>query len=326
MLRSAFGIAEVEVRMPIVRVTYGLVAAGRALPRLDLEKVNEDVSAYLLEHLKSLDARAHRTPPAYFLDGSARQRFEHLKSGSDDQFLDVSGEMASRLLGRMDRRMPDGLFVAARIMNDSGDARVAVMKLQVAAPHAGYLRDVKGRVQLAAVKDALDAPGELQKGGVYPDARSDSDVLIGDQLDVGAIYFLDVLGLRQDESPKAALSAVYHSLSSRLPDKRKEIASSIQRRRPDTVSDALDGIIQDLPETQPLREEIEKELHGGPRRPHALDPRKAASMRRVISAHGIEVRGPIGEMNERVAVEPLGDGRWQVVATFDAEPSDTIRP
>ncbi len=220
----------------------------------------------------------------------------------------------------------DGLFVAVRADGEHGEGQAAVLKLQVVAPHTGYLWRTRGRVRLGAVRDALNTPGQLQKGALYPDHRIDSAVVVGDQMDIAALYFLSAVGLTQDQSPKAAVAVLYDSARARAPGAELAIAESIARRRPETVADALDALTQDVPELAPSRGQIEQELRGQKRPPVALDPDRASGLRRVISGHGISIEGSVGTMRDRLeGPHRTDDGRWQVMVTFDTEPSDRVR-
>ena len=312
--------------MAISLVTWVMVSVGDPLAELVLENVDEEADQYLVEHMDDLEGRAMRSPPTNFVANVDRARFDLLRRGSDEEFLATAQDLAGRLLGEMRDSRQAGLFVAARGTATNGQQRAAVVKLQVVAPHTGYLRRTRGRVRLRAVKDALNMPGELQKGALYPDPRSSSAVVVGDQLDVGALYFLRAVGVRQDQSPKAAVAALYSAVKVRVPHAEETVAASISGRRPESVSKALDGLVEDLPELAPMRPEIEAELRGQRRPPEALDPDRASSLKRIISGNGIEIAGPVTAMRARVEdPSELDDGRWQVVVTFDSKPSDRIR-
>lgn len=315
-----------EVDVAISLVTWAMVSVGDPLAELVLENVDEEADQYLVEHMDDLEGRAMRSPPTNFVGNVDRARFDLLLRGSDEEFLATAQDLAGRLLGEMRDSRQAGLFVAARSTATNGQQRAAVVKLQVVAPHTGYLRRTRGRVRLRAVKAALNMPGELQKGALYPDPRSSSAVVVGDQLDVGALYFLRAVGVRQDQSPKAAVAALYSAVKVRVPHAEETVAASISGRRPESVSKALDGLVEDLPELAPMRPEIEAELRGQRRPPVALDPDRASSLKRMISGNGIEIAGPVAAMRARVEdPSQLDDGRWQVVVTFDSKPSDRIR-
>jgi len=308
--------------MGILRVTYGVVEVDRPVDALVLEDVDATTTEYLDAHLATLAALVAKSPPARFVDDEAGLRFDALRSGTDQQFLAAANQLAARLVEAMDFRTPSGLLVAVQGVDDDGQAVAAVLKLQVTADRLGYLQQTQGRARLAAVKDALDAPGRLQKGALFPDPRGESDVVVGDQLDVGALYFLAALGLRQDQAPKRAVAAMVTAITSRLPEAAEEVAESLGRRRPTAVDEALDWIAEDVPGFSPYRDEVEGELRAQRRPPVALDP-DAAPSKRVLSAHGIRIEGPADELRERMrGPQRRGDGRWEVLLTFDTQPTE----
>jgi len=320
-----YGEAFLGAVVPISCATWALLAVGQPLTELVVEDIDEEAGSYVTEHMGDLDGRALRSPPTHFIAGADKKRFDLLRRGSEAEFLSASQELAGRLLGQMRDSRQDGLFVAAREIDKRGAARAAVLKLHVVAPHTGYLQRVKGRIRLGAVKAALNVPGQLQKGALYPDVRRNSAVVVGDQLDVSALYFLRSLGLVQDQSPKRAVAAVYSAVRSRVPDAEQAVADSIATRRPTSVKEALDGLVSDLPPLSPMRLEIESELKEQARPPVALDPDRAGLLKRVISGGGIEISGSVSAMRSRVEgpVE-TDDGRWRVVVTFDGKPSDRV--
>ncbi|HVF74215.1 MAG TPA: hypothetical protein VM938_04140 [Acidimicrobiales bacterium] len=308
--------------MAILRVAYGLVEVGRSLDPLALEEVDATTAEYLDAHLDTLAALAAKSPPTSFVDDTAQERFEALRTGSEQQFLASANQLAATLLDGMDFRTPAGLLVALHGVDEDGQAMAAVLKLQVTAERLGYLQRTQGRARLGAVQDALDAPGRLQKGALFPDPRAESDVVVGDQLDVGALYFLTALGLRQDQAPKRAVAAMVTAVTSRLPDAAEEVAESLARRRPTQVDEALDWIAEDVPDFSPYRDEVESELRAQRRPAVALDP-DAVPTKRVLSANGIRIEGPADELRERMrGPQRRGDGRWEVLLTFDTQPSE----
>lgn len=310
--------------MAILLTSYAVVATGRPLPPMELEDLDPDTESYLEEHVAALVGRAAKSPPTSFLSTATRDAFSDLAQGSDEDFLSRARELAARLLGEMDGRTPDGFFVAARTDAVGGERRAVVLKLQVKAAHAGYLRRRRGRTHLSAVRDSLDAPGQLQKGAIFKDVRPESDMLVGDQLDVGALYFLRALGLTQQQNPRAALTAVMRAVGQRAPGALAAAGRAMARRQPETVTEALDAIEQEAPEVRPWRQEIETELRGQKRPSVRVDPHVAAGIKRVIKAHGVEIVGPVVEVDERVRVSETDDGRWQATVTFDVRPDDYV--
>ena len=99
----------------------------------------------------------------------------------------------------MDQRSKRGFFVAIRERTGRNQVRVAALKLDVHDEHAAAARLVGDELQLEAVQDLLDIPGELQKGAVYPDDRPHSEVIIVDKFERTALYFLRALEVQQIE-------------------------------------------------------------------------------------------------------------------------------
>jgi hypothetical protein len=306
--------------------TYVIVDSQAPLGMLQAEVLEPDSAIYLDSHLVALAGLGAVSPPAHFTDAGARDCFQCLVFGDESDFLNAASELAARLHGRMDGRMPAGLYVALRDERGGREVRAAVLKLVSTRKPAGYLRTLRGRVRLAAIRDALDQPGQLQKGCLYPDTRANSDVVVGDRLDVGALYFLRAFGLIQDQAADLAVRVLLEEIVSRVPDRADAIATSIHQRRPTSMVDCIDCIAADVPEVAAHRDEVIAVLNSKERPVVALSPERIALMKREITGNGIMISGPLDEMNARVTLKPLRGGRYQATVIFDGHPRDVTRP
>ena len=109
----------------------------------------------------------------------------------------------------------------------------AALKLQVMQPHAANLRQLDtGEIELSAVTDVMDAPGQLQKGALVDDPRAGSEVVMGDQLALEAQYFPRAFGINiEQRAPQAAvdlLAAIDHALGSTVGAAARDALPTIQ--------------------------------------------------------------------------------------------------
>lgn len=311
--------------MPVLFVTYAPVSAGQEVGLLASESVSTETARYLEEHVAALDGRIRTSAPARFSSPHGKGRYEALLSGVDDEFLSAAREVAVRLVAGMSGRTSDGLFLAMRIADTNGEVRAAVLKLQATHEPRGYLKRIGNRVTLDTIRDALDTPGELQKGGLYPDPRSNSDVLVGDKLDKNALYFLHCVDVVQEQKPKDAVLEVFDALARRAPGQKEAIARSLASRGPESLNDLLEVVHVDVPELHPHLRDVRAELSARPRPVVSLDAPAATALRREIKGGGITISGPVAEMERRVESAARDDGRWEVRVTLDVKPTDEVR-
>jgi hypothetical protein len=306
-------------------ISYGMVDSQKPLGEFELEVLEGDSLMYVDRHISALSRYVTKSPPARFSDQVGAELFATLYEGTAEAFLGAVTSLAARVKGRMDGRMPEGLLVALRCQSDEGDVRAAVLKLDSTKMPAGYLKRVRGKVRLAAIRDALDQPGQLQKGSLYPDPRNDSDVIIGDKIDAGTLYFVGALGLTQEQDPKLAVGVLLTEICARVPERQAAVAASIRVHQPNSVAVALDALEADVPEVRAHRTAIADAMAVRPRPVVTLSPERAGLLRREISGNGITIAGPIADMDDRVVVKELPDGLYEATVTFDSRPADVTR-
>ena len=167
------------------------------------------------------------------------------------------------------------------------------------------------------VQDALELPGELQKGALYPDPRADSDVLVGDRARDVAMYFLDGLGLTEVASPIKAvpqlLAAVHRVSPQAVPAVIERLEALTAPVAATTFleanSDVLDG---------PARDEVARELRTARRPAIDIDPTR-------YEVRGEIVAGPVKIIGPRATIyaatwEQNDQGGWTVKVDAPVEP------
>ena len=165
--------------MAVDLLAYAFVSAGGQPPTCTMQAASPDVAAYLEEHLTDLRGRGRSgaSPPAEFLAPGAQRVFNDLLSQDQQVFEASATALAQALQAQLHGATKDGLFVALNATLQ--DQRLAsVLKLEVTEQYAGVLEDVAGGQRtLAAVRNLLDRPGELQKGAIFPDPRPDLSLI-----------------------------------------------------------------------------------------------------------------------------------------------------
>lgn len=304
--------------MGIDYLTWTRVRAGGSPPTCVSKTASENVSGLLETHLENLRGRVRNgtTPPAEFVASEARTRFEVLRDGSEAEFLAAATEIAQDLVSKMDKRTDPGILVALRRSNDGG-TEAAVLKMEVTDPFAGYIRKdpTEGEV-LDAVRNLLDTPGHLQKGAVFPDVRSGSEVVVGDRLAATALYFLDALGIRQVEKPSHAVAGVMRVVEDVVPERAQDVAALLQ----DSSAKSVASFVEEIPDlTQEVRGDLVARAEARRRPIRELDPTRSKSLKKILRVSGLTISGRVADM-DRVKVKPRDDGGYRITIDVDEKP------
>jgi hypothetical protein len=304
--------------MTIDLVAYAYVEPGGATPTAAIKTVALQTADYLERHVVSLLHRASQgtTAQAQFRTPAASQRFDRLRSGSHQQFLGAANDLVVRLHTAMDNRAKRGFFVALRLRRST--TLGGVLKLDVHDEPIGIVgQDAQGLPELDAVLDVLDLPGELQKGAIFEDPRPDSEVVVGDKvMTETAQYFLRAIEVQQIAAASSAGRAFVSVVRTVAPTKVEQVARTLARY-PGPVTP--ERFFQDNPtvlsadEQQTTAARLEQQT----RPVRIIDP-ASKPLREVVSADGIEIRGPVETM-ERVSWRPY-QGRFRIVIDVDQEP------
>jgi hypothetical protein len=301
--------------LPITIVSYAYVEPGGVPPTMTKRATTAEVRSYLSEHVDALQAKAGRgsLAPAVLRTTDATTRFDRLKSGTEKQFIEASQAIASSLFTRMDKRSKRGFFVTIRRSNPTVGA---ALKLDVNDAAAAALRVKSGTPTLEAVTDLLDIPGELQKGAVYPDSRSESDIVVGDKLAVTSLYFLEALDLEQHASPGPATADLMRVIQEVAPSKVAATAAALEGESRLTVDDFLERHEDLLDEDE--RTEVRQRSEARRRPIDIVDPASYA-LREEIEADGITVRGRTSAIAEKVTIQQRPGG-YRIQIDVQEEP------
>lgn len=304
-------------------MTYARVAAhatpGPMIPR----PRDAGVEDFLKDHVNALVRLAvdDNSPLARFTDPVAQAEFEKLRAGTDQDFLDAAGSLTVRLIGAMDGRSAPGLLVCVRL-RDGERLSAAALKLQVVTPNAAVLEALdSGEEVLAAAKNVLDAPGELQKGALVADPRDpDSDVVVGDRLPTDAQYFPRAFGIRTEQRAKDGAADLLNALNEQLPDGAlTEVARTLPRLSSGAPRAVLEAAAQTVPELTPEMRASAVAALVARRRP-VTRVETTTPLKEVVTADGITITGSVESMRA-LRVEAKPDGGWQIVIEVSEYPS-----
>src|SRR4051812_14579298 len=194
-------------------MTYAVVAADRTPDSPEFLPIDDGITGYLGDHINSLFEKAqadNATPPGRFRDRDAQRLFRDLHTGAEPEFLAAADALARRLIGRMDGRTAEGLLVCVRAETPAQGRVAGVFKLQRVTPHGAVLRELDtGEKVLAAVKDLMDSPGQLQKSALVATSLADGQVLCGDRLLHVARYFAEAFAIQIYSRPSDAIKAFF---------------------------------------------------------------------------------------------------------------------
>jgi hypothetical protein len=307
--------------MALVLVAYSYVEPGGPVPSLARHSVDPDLAAYLEQHVSALLGRvgSKTTPPAYFSNGVAANRFTVLRNGNTPAFLKTATELGVRLHREMDQRTKRGFLVALRRQTGQGP-EAAVLKLDVLEKAGAAIQETAGQPDLAAVKDMLDAPGELQKGAVTPDPRPNSDVVIGEQFVDTSQYFLRALEISQSYSTTQSVREIVKVVSRVAPGSVPRLFEELERTAPVSVTDFFAQHPDILP-TPDNTADVLGRLNQLKRPLQPIDPNQVP-IRRTILADGIKITGRPQELAAKLQITPLPDNRWRITIDVDSEPRD----
>ncbi len=309
--------------MAITLVSYSYLEPGGTPPKMLERTISSDIREYLEAHVDDLLARiGHGSiAPAVFRSAEGAERFEKLNTGTKAEFLANAQSLADRLHQRMDYRTKRGFFVALR--RSVNNPLAAALKLDVHDAAAAAVRfDAAGEATLEAVEDLLDIPGELQKGGIVPDERPNSQIVVGDKLTVTSLYFLDALDVEQRAAPGPATADLVRVVQTVAPEKVDSVAKTLEvepARIPiTTFFEAHPDLLDDDQKAEVLDRARVK------RRPiDEVDP-SSYVLRETIEADGITIRGRASTLREKVRILDRPGG-FRIQIDVDEQPRRTYK-
>lgn len=311
----------------VVQLTYARVAQNATPGPATSRKHDANLDAFLLDHFDALHklSDSDDSPFAHFFDPDTKALFDTLRTGKEADFLTAAHDLTNRLIGQMTGATREGLLVCIQV-NDGNTLSAAALKLQVMQPHAANLKELDtGEIELTAVTDVMDAPGELQKGALVDDPRTGSDVIMGDQLALEAQYFPRAFGISiEQRAPQAAvdlLSAIQESLGPAVETAARDALPSVDSG---LLASVLEGLGGQVPELAPP--EIREAIHGSLQaraRPVRL-VNTGAALTEVIRASGVTVRVPV-HGKATVEVNPDDGGGYVIAIHVDEEPKREIQ-
>jgi hypothetical protein len=309
--------------LEISHMTYARVAVGACPGYPELHTVDSRIADFLRDHIDDLLAKAKKdgaSPPARFTDGDAQDLFRKLHSGTDEEFLESAHTLAMRLISAMNGRMSEGLLVALRAETET-DRRIAgLLKLQVVAEHGAILHKLEsGELELSAVSDMLEKPGDLEKGALVATSLPDSEVYCADRLSAASRYFPEAFGIRLFAKLTAATRAFFDVACETAEDYVARIAEAWPTLQSGPTREVLAQLGEKVPEVTPaLQEEMAEVLETAPRPVIRLDTTRQVKETYLIG--GIALSGPIDEMRQRVRISEKHDGGWQITIDSPDKP------
>ena len=304
-------------------MTYARVATGASSAAPVLRPVEAGIAAFLGDHIESLFAMARKpdaTPPGRFIRPEAATLFRDLHTGTDQEFTDSAAKLTSLLIGRMNGTTAEGLLICLRAETGAAGRVAGALKLHVDAPNGAVLEALdSGEVVLAAVKDMMEKPGDLQKAALVASSFPDGQVLCGDRLTHAARYFPRAFDIQIFSRPSEAVRAFFDAVAAHAAPLLTQVAeawATLQPGPPRQVLTELGGKIPDL--TPQIQADIAEMLENAPRPAARLE-----TTRRVTEAYrvgDITVSGPIDAMRQDVRVtEQMGIG-WQIIVEAKEKP------
>ncbi|MFI6387823.1 hypothetical protein [Nonomuraea sp. NPDC050540] len=313
--------------MDVILLTYSVVAHDRPHLESRLYGVDDGIRDFLtehVEHMQKAQKSANASPPGIVADIESREIFQALHAGSADDFLAGASTLTKRLIGKMNKATKSGILMILRA--ESGAGRLAaVLKLEIQEPTGAVLKRLhNGEIELSAVKDMLEKPGDLQKGVLVVDGLPDDEVICRDKLFQQSKYFPEAMGIQMFLKPKESSAAFLELLQQAGPkvlESAVSVLPEIEPGPPREVLARLGEVVSGM--ESHLQNEIATQLEDAPRPVRRVDTSRPIT--RTIQAGEITIKGTARSMQEMLKITAKPDGGWQIVIDAPARPYDTYQ-
>lgn len=242
-----------------------------------------------------------------------------LRTVSDQEFIKVSGTLATRLHQSMKQSTKPGPGVLAIIASaEDGNTPTisSVLKLDAIPELARYLL-VAGQVKLSVVRDLLPAPGDLQKGISVPDGRGTSDAIVIDRNQSAARYFFNAYELQVSHTPAESEKVLSDVIVKGVPREQRAEAMKFVAGLSGPADKVAEQVKKQYPDVQIDRRELgaQGELGG------YIRPKKVAGHLTRFRGDGITVVVPYERLDRVKGPQPIGGG-WEMRIRFSAKPEE----
>jgi hypothetical protein len=177
----------------IVRCALAVITdRGKNVIAPTLSTLNTEEEAFLAAHVARLRRQAQNPNSRGRFRGASTLQvdFDTALTGDDDAFLDVATSLVDRLAAAMRGVNSTSCVVAFLVDERMQERSVTLLKLDAAIDAARLETRPDGSLHLQVLQELLPSPGDLQKGLSWPDARSNSDLIVVDASQQGtAMYF-----------------------------------------------------------------------------------------------------------------------------------------
>jgi hypothetical protein len=246
----------------------------------------------------------------------------NLLMASEEEFVAISADLATRLQASMDQSTTPSPGVLAIIVSGpqgAAPAWVSLLKLDAISEAASFEFD-QGQVTLRVLRDLLPAPGQLQKGISWPDPRrTASDAIVIDRNQSLGQYFFNAYELRVSPTPavseRVLAEAIVRGVDRNKRVQAMQFAASLGGRADEVAA----KVKQQYPSVQIDREELGADgALGG-----YIRPKKVAAHLTRFRGDGIVVTVPYERLDRIRGPEQVAGG-WQMTIRFTAEPEEEI--
>jgi hypothetical protein len=298
----------VRRKQPLTRAT--------ALAQLDADDVD-----FLTRHVSTLreEAGAERALLSRFHHGSAvPDLLTSLLTATADDFVAVSGGLASRLQESMDQATNPSTGVLAILTTGAGDKAdsVSILKLDAITEAAQYELEA-GQVRLSVLRDLLPAPGQLQKGLSLPDPRAGSEAIVIDRNISAAKYFFNAYELQVSATPHEAERALSRTIFKHVPKEKRSAAIRLAASLKGPAEKVVAAVKKEYPEVKL----DQSELGAGDAIGGYIRSNKVASHRTRYRADGIVVTVPWDRLDQVSGPKQVAGG-WEMTIRFNEKPEE----
>lgn len=313
--------------MDVSLLTYCVVTPDRSHMESKLVAVEDGIRDFLTEHVAHLQKAQkgdNASPPGVVADTESREIFQALHAGTEADFLEAASKLTKRLIGKMNKVTKSGLLMIFRAEDEAGRL-AAVLKLEIQEPTGAVMKRLEnGEIELSAVKDMLEKPGDLQKGVLVVDGLPDDEVICRDKLFQQSKYFPEAMGIQMFLKPKESSAAFLDLLQQASPAALESVVEALHRIPPGPPREVLAQLGEVVSGMESgLQNEIATQLEDAARPVRRIDTSRPIT--RTIQIGEITIKGPAHSLKETLKIIETPDGTFQVVIDCPVRPYDTYR-
>jgi hypothetical protein len=257
--------------------------------------LDADEQAFLSKHVSVLRGpKRDYDTRGRFRDGSTLQDdFQAALVADDVEYLAIAGRLVNQLATSMNGTNSPDCVVAFLISEDESQASSAnILKLDADVEAAELIQELDV-IRLHVFQNLLPRPGDMQKGISWPDARSNSSLIVLDTNTTGtAKYFQNAYRIDASPTAVATENALMAEIQALNPRQVPVVVAAVGQGG--EAGAVVERIRRDVPSFMPTS----PELGAGDALPGIVRPNFLAARKTSYKADEIELRLPLSKLGQ----------------------------